>query len=515
MKTILTRLSRNHVLLAAVLIPAAQAFGVADNFENATLIPGSAHYSNEVSLSTFTTQTGEPSVINGATNAGKTAWWKWTAPADGFCTVDTLDLADSNPLIDSVLAVFTGTAVNNLTRVSQNDDFWTNAQGGNRRGAKCTFYAVKDTTYHIVVDGFAPSSVGPTKNVVSIYLRLLRLAAESRRGAGYSLESTGLNFSANVSKTSKFSFTARIRVGRDTHVFRGVVSAEGLFLASIPRRSLPGGPPQAPLGVLLDISDGGRIYMGTGEEFDLSGSLIPVRRYSAGSVCPLAGKFVTGGGVTLYARISRTGGVTVAGRVEDGTPFVAGGPLCAHPNQSSSDNGEFPFAASLHKGGGFLFQIMRFTENGAVDHMDNPFTRYVRPPNPGSLFYPAGINTSVSMPTQVRTYFPPPSSQRNQGFLNADGVGKLTINALMGELAVKVEEALFLSVSNRFSFPVQTRKPSLKLNPSTGIVTGSITDDAGVKRSLYGALYTELSGTYLKGMTSGITRSLLFSVSKN
>ncbi len=87
-------------------------------------------------------QAGEP---NHAGNAGgHSIWFKWTAPSSGQVLADTCDSG-----FDTLLAVYTGSAVNGLTPIASNDD------GGGSCGtrSKATFTAVANTTYKIAVDG--------------------------------------------------------------------------------------------------------------------------------------------------------------------------------------------------------------------------------------------------------------------------------------------------------------------------------------------------------------------------
>ncbi len=90
--------------------------------------------------------TAEASEPNHADNtAGASVWWKWTAPVDAEATVDTL-----GSTFDTVLAVYTGSELANLTLVAANDD----ATGGTLQSA-VSFPAVAGTVYWLAVDGFA------------------------------------------------------------------------------------------------------------------------------------------------------------------------------------------------------------------------------------------------------------------------------------------------------------------------------------------------------------------------
>ena len=89
--------------------------------------------------------TKEGNEPNHAGNAGgRSVWYKWTAPVTGEAVVDTM--ASS---YDTLLAVYTGTAINNLVLVAQSDDLTPQTPFG-----RVTFNAVSGTTYQIAVDGY-------------------------------------------------------------------------------------------------------------------------------------------------------------------------------------------------------------------------------------------------------------------------------------------------------------------------------------------------------------------------
>jgi hypothetical protein len=91
-----------------------------------------------------TKEVGEPNHAGVA--GGKSAWWMFTAPSDGV-----LHLSTSNSTFDTVLAVYTGQSITNLTPVGANDDAYPGAPGGFSE----LFQAVRsNVTYHIAVDGY-------------------------------------------------------------------------------------------------------------------------------------------------------------------------------------------------------------------------------------------------------------------------------------------------------------------------------------------------------------------------
>ncbi len=111
-----------------------------DNFSGAQAISGS---SGNVAgnNANATKQPGEP---NHAGNpGGASVWYAWTAPSTSAVT---FDLALS--AFDTLLAVYTGSSVSNLTLIASNDNATTNMTR-----SRLTFTPVKNTVYYIAVDG--------------------------------------------------------------------------------------------------------------------------------------------------------------------------------------------------------------------------------------------------------------------------------------------------------------------------------------------------------------------------
>lgn len=122
-----------------------------DNFANATVLP-TASGSTSGTNTGATKETLEP---NHAANnvGGASVWYRFTAPANGATTIDT---AGSN--FDTMLGVYTGSAVNGLSLVANNDDAVGNTSAVN-------FNAVAGTTYRIAVDGFNSGSGAANGNI--------------------------------------------------------------------------------------------------------------------------------------------------------------------------------------------------------------------------------------------------------------------------------------------------------------------------------------------------------------
>ena len=122
-----------------------------DNFANSQVISSSAaSVSGTTQLATR--ESGEPDHYTSNPDAGDwvgdhTVWYQWTAPSSGPTTIDTC-----TSTIDSILAVYTGSSLQNLSRVGDNNnssDCPTQSQW--EWGSKVTFNASAGTTYRIVV----------------------------------------------------------------------------------------------------------------------------------------------------------------------------------------------------------------------------------------------------------------------------------------------------------------------------------------------------------------------------
>ena len=122
-----------------------------DMFGRASIIP--AAISNMVRGSNIgaTHESGEP-FHAGQSSTPHTVWWSWTAPVTGSYAVSTVG-SD----FDTVLAVYLGASLTNLTSLGAADD----DAGGN--GAELfIFRAIVGETFHIVVDG----SFGAVGNII-------------------------------------------------------------------------------------------------------------------------------------------------------------------------------------------------------------------------------------------------------------------------------------------------------------------------------------------------------------
>src|SRR6266567_1585110 len=128
--------------LAATL--SVNANPINDYFTNRITLIGT----NLITAGTNVGATKEPGEPDHAGNTGgASVWWTWTAPANG-----TLRIATTNSDFDTVLGVYTGSSVSNLTLVASDDD------SGGRLTSLVDFDVTGGTDYQIAVDGFGGAS---------------------------------------------------------------------------------------------------------------------------------------------------------------------------------------------------------------------------------------------------------------------------------------------------------------------------------------------------------------------
>ena len=122
-----------------------------DAFGGATLLTG-AFVSDTGSNVGATPETGEPGIAG--VPANKSVWWQWTAPSSGAVEINTFGSS-----FDTLLGVYTGSAVDQLTLVAESDD-------ANSPQSQVLFNAVAGTTYRIAVDGFPGSLFGDEGDIL-------------------------------------------------------------------------------------------------------------------------------------------------------------------------------------------------------------------------------------------------------------------------------------------------------------------------------------------------------------
>lgn len=143
-----------------------------DNFANRITLTGNSINTTGSNVGA-TAETGEPD--HAGVPSLNSVWWTWTAPSTGTVAMNTY-----GSHFDTTLAIYTGSAVNSLTEVVSNDNFFSD--GYLEYHSVVTFTAIAGTTYQIAVDG------GSTTGLINLDLDF-RATPFATRAADFGFES--------------------------------------------------------------------------------------------------------------------------------------------------------------------------------------------------------------------------------------------------------------------------------------------------------------------------------------
>lgn len=486
------------------ILPARASFPSGSNtFSTATLIPADVTQdeSSVTTLDSFTAETGEPDF----TGVKRTAWWRWTASANGWAIFSTEDNPfPSSAIYSTHLAVFTGTAVNGLSLVVRNSN------GMNTQLSRASFYAVAGTTYRVQVDS------GYVGNVGQVVLKLRHMPATAMRLLCSSTDGGAAAVQINLSATALGSVTAKLVLDGKAYTMKGLATVDGWFTAQLARPPLPSGQPVAPLRLIVDLVTNDRHYhdcwLQNGSNSAVPLSAWRVTPFTTAAPHPLSPRFtalLTMSGVGegyLTAALTTSGVVTMSGRTGDGKAFTTSSALCL---PYSNKPAEYP--APLGSGAAKLTGNILFEEVMAGTDLVKGFSVAYRRPAPATgVFYPSGLVGSVNV--HGAAYQAPAVGQRALALLNAaGGNGKLNFFPAAGEYNGDWANTFF-STANAFTFPGSSFKNTLTLNRTTGVVTGTTALTPGYSRTLRGVLTLENGAPLIRGHVSGKTRTGSFKV---
>ena len=136
--------------------PAAPPPPANDNFASAQEITGCSGSVVGANVGA-SSQGGEPNHLSSTSDpqggGAKSVWYRWQAPSSSF-----VDITTAGSRFDTVLGVYTGSAVNSLSVIGQHDD--VGGPQGADKTSKVSFNAVAGTVYRIAVDGYANNTEG-------------------------------------------------------------------------------------------------------------------------------------------------------------------------------------------------------------------------------------------------------------------------------------------------------------------------------------------------------------------
>jgi hypothetical protein len=541
-KNIMKKVIITSLFLAASLLPGAaiaQFAAGANNIASATT--AALGNSNTTDIFNFNTETGEPShdFYNG-NNGLRSAWWKWTATESGLCTVDTLltsTYVPLNALRDSTVAVYVPLsttipiAVTNLRHLASNNNFGQYFDSSDYALSRASFYAVSGTTYYIAVDGGWSGAVTNIARNVVLRLRQLPALALTRRGLWtIDTQVLGKRGSLTLTTTSTGSYTATLMIGATRHLVVGQFDPDGTSTRSIRRPTPLGSVPLLPITLKIDGSqdayfelflDGQTIRQSLPRQAVFSKTSPSALAATYNIASRTMGSSQDPGRGYLRTTVSPTGAVAMVGVTRDGARVTAASALCL---TNDADEYEAPAYTLLHANKGSAQFYGYFSDySGTTPDECSVEVDSIRPAatSATATFYPSGHYSSDFM--EGIPYVKPAAASRVLNFLNASsGQGTLSLYDSTGEMATTVQEGLTLSTANKVSFISAVRKPTLTVNTTTGIVTGSITTTdtiLGVTkprvRKLTGLIFNDIntpSTVYLTGQASGVTKNLMFDV---
>jgi hypothetical protein len=499
-KSFVWPLAAVFLLLSAPLFAAFPAG--ADQFASATPISFVTGISESTDLTAFGVEPSEPPHHPNLGGPYHSAWWKWTATAPGFCTIDTLLTGfDPDGANDTAIAVYTGTSLGSLVQLAQNDDKYDTGL------SQVAFYAQPGVTYFIAVD-CTPDFPGPVR------LRLRQLIQQNAEWNGVIQPptSSGVFPGAISLKTMRTGLlTGSLTIGAKKYPFKGAWALDGYFRATFPQLSKTGDLAGPPIDLMIDGAETGLGLLARVNDRNdsISGPLPRVSSFTAQTPSPERGNYnlfivdntaIGSGGIRLS--VSPFGRVKGAGFLGDGQPVGFGSRL----TEPAFFEGvrQLGVHAPLFAGEGFLNGFFCCTpEDTRASGM-----YYRRPANPTSSFYSTGFQMVIEAYGSL--YTPPPPGQRVLGLLDPSGFGSMFVADAPGEISF-FTEYVTLGTNNKFLFANPAlRRPVLKIAKATGLITGSVIEPAGRLRKLRGIAARVGTSPAAYGTVSGLTRTMSF-----
>lgn len=428
--------------------------------------------------------------------AYRSVWCKYVADFTGYIDVDTENSTD-----DTMLAVYRGTAIRNLTRLAQSDDT------ENGLFARVRLSVTKGLTYYIAVDAYAE---GLQRLIVrpiirfqpAIYEAPLRISLNNRPG----VNDQG-KFIATF--TDKGSVSGRVLLGNKTYSFTSVVSVGKTFSVIIPR------PNELPVVLVAGVTtdaDGALtselLVFGSLGDKSVQTVAYLAPKFTAAAPSSRAGRYhyiidsvngSAGYGVVSVV-ISPTGLCTGTGTLGEGTAFTFTAPIL----DNTTNSGSFCHHTVLYGGKGQvtanvdLEAFFNLILNRPEAEVSGNCT-WFRPPATlaTATFLPYGIEHHT-LTLRGNLYWPPAAGTRFTRAFDAAG-GNASFRVEIPGILQPVNP-LTLSTTNLISVAGAT----LKVDVKTGWVTGTVSVIGMARPSVVRAVPVNAGGfSGLYGFTLG------------
>lgn len=476
-----------------------------DNFASALVYSGT---SMTISASTInaTAEPGEPDSFlgNASFTALRSVWWKYTPTVSGFYQIDCIGSG-----YDTAMSVFSGSALNNLTRLAQDDD------SGGSGTSMVRLYLTKGTSYRIVVDSYAGTS-----GVAKLQVKMVRyVPALTWQGVSnffavpFDISNTGL---ISLTTTNAGLVTGKITLGGVAHSFTSALDMDGSLAISVPRANRP--PFNLIItttAVTLNLPDGVSATCVNGMGFTLNGhgiftggslspagagdaamkTIVPaVAPWSSTNPCPRAGRynFIIQGSIAFGASpasvtISPTGTCTAAGTMGDGTAFTFAGPLLNSNGclTALGDNGACCFSIPLYNKTGILNGTLAFNASVSPAIITGQVIWIRQPGKTPSAFLAEGITSYISV--YGSRYTAPAANTRIDPVFNPAGFCTFRTTPV-GFPAIS--QVMTLSLANQLtSTAPNSNQINLSVAASTGLLTGSAKYTGATAKSTVKAVF--------------------------
>lgn len=136
-----------------------------DRFQESVLLHGT-NVNGSANNTGATLEAGEPRNTEGL--GGASLWWKWIAPSNGFAVVSTAGSISTDRFeLDTLVAVYTGSALNQLRLVASNDDDEENESYNSR----VVFPVSQGVTYSIAVSTWLDLQDEPQRGTVRLQIQ--------------------------------------------------------------------------------------------------------------------------------------------------------------------------------------------------------------------------------------------------------------------------------------------------------------------------------------------------------